>query len=55
MFHVGQPVRCKVMDVTSAGKKGQYKIQLTTDPSEVNAGLTPTNLKNNMVSYSFHV
>lgn len=49
LFHVGQPIRCKVVSMIGGGKKGQPRAKLTVNPADVNMGLSPTLLKNGMV------
>lgn len=53
LFHVGQPVRCKVVDCGTDfnNKKGKWKPKLTINPRDVNENISVSCLKTDVVRY----
>ncbi|CAH1783995.1 unnamed protein product [Owenia fusiformis] len=49
LFHMGQFLNCKVLQVVSSGQTKKKHLKLTINPRDVNKGLTGGNLRNNMV------
>ena len=55
LYHVGQPLRCKVIecDTLEENKKGKWKPKLTVNPKDVNQNLTSASLKSDVVRRPF--